>query len=406
VIVLLSKTRGLYDRDEYLLKKTTLDELPAILQVATVNVLVIFLAESVVVAGHLGKVQVVLLWVLLLFLTAAGRLIARRVARSLTPPERCLVVGDDLTCTWTAAKLRADPAINAAVVDCLSPVPETVEDEPADRVTAVADHVTARGVDRVIIAPEGLDPDTVLDTVRVVKSLGVRLSLLPRLFEVVGSSVEFDGLDGTTLLGLRRYGLPRSSRRLKRATDLAGASVALLLAAPVWIAAVVAVRATSPGPALFRQRRIGYDGRRFWMLKFRTMVDGADEQKPALEVLNEADGLFKIADDPRSTPVGRFLRRSSLDELPQLVNVLRGEMSLVGPRPLVPEDDRRIEGWERKRLQLYPGMTGMWQVFGSARIPLDEMVKIDYLYAANWSLWLDCKILLQTVPHVLRRRGL
>ncbi len=137
------------------------------------------------------------------------------------------------------------------------------------------------------------------------------------------------------------------------------------------------------------------------------MYDGADSLKAELAALNEAgEGLFKIADDPRVTKVGRFLRQSCLDELPQLVNVLRGEMSLVGPRPLVPDEDRSTEGWQRDRLLLKPGMTGHWQIFGSSRIPLPEMAKIDYLYGANWSLWLDARILLRTVPYALRRAGI
>ncbi len=137
------------------------------------------------------------------------------------------------------------------------------------------------------------------------------------------------------------------------------------------------------------------------------MVDDAEERRAALQDRNEAaDGLFKIADDPRVTPIGRFLRRTSLDELPQLINVLRGEMSLVGPRPLVPDEDSRIEGRHRRRLHLKPGMTGQWQIFGSSKIPLREMVTIDYLYVANWSLWGDVKILCRTVPYMLARRGL
>jgi lipopolysaccharide/colanic/teichoic acid biosynthesis glycosyltransferase len=137
------------------------------------------------------------------------------------------------------------------------------------------------------------------------------------------------------------------------------------------------------------------------------MVNDAERVKDDLRQLNEADGgLFKITDDPRITRVGHFLRKTSLDELPQLFNVISGDMSLVGPRPLVPDEDALIEGWERRRLAVRPGMTGLWQIFGSSRIPMQEMVKIDYLYGANWSIWLDLKILLRTVPYVLRRRGM
>ena len=208
------------------------------------------------------------------------------------------------------------------------------------------------------------------------------------------------------MLGVPRFGLSRRARVVKRAFDLTGSALLLVGLGPLLALIALAVKLTSPGPVFFRQTRIGRDAEPFAMLKFRSMIDGADRAKDGLRGRNEADGLFKIADDPRITRVGRMLRATSLDELPQLLNVVRGEMSLVGPRPLVPDEDSQIKGWHRRRLQLTPGMTGPWQVLGSTRIPLREMVKIDYLYVANWSLWEDVKIMLRTIVCVLARRGI
>jgi len=177
--------------------------------------------------------------------------------------------------------------------------------------------------------------------------------------------------------------------------------------APLFAVIVAAIKLDTRGPVFFRQTRVGRDGERFEIRKFRSMVCGADAQKAGLRGRNEAaGGLFKIAEDPRVTRVGRVLRRRSLDELPQLVNVLRGEMSLVGPRPLVADEDEQILGMDRRRLHLTPGMTGHWQILGSSRVPLAEMVKLDYLYVAGWSLWSDVKILLRTIPLVWARRGM
>ena len=181
--------------------------------------------------------------------------------------------------------------------------------------------------------------------------------------------------------------------------------MALLALAPLMAVVAVAVRLDSPGPIFFRQLRVGRGGRRFRMLKFRTMVADAEQRKAALADRNETDGFFKITDDPRITRTGRLLRKTSLDEIPQFFNVLRGEMSIVGPRPLILDEDERIVGLDRSRLHLTPGMTGPWQVLGSSRIPLSEMVSLDYVYVTNWSLWLDMKLLLRTLPHVLARRG-
>lgn len=198
---------------------------------------------------------------------------------------------------------------------------------------------------------------------------------------------------------------------VKRFMDMAGALVGLLLLAPVILAISLLIRLDSPGPVLFRQLRRGYRGRLFWVLKFRTMVVDAEQHLDDLEKNNESAGgvLFKLRDDPRVTPLGRFLRRSSLDELPQLINVLRGEMSLVGPRPLQLRDSEKLQAQDPEgyahRLQVMPGLTGPWQVGGRSEIDYMNMVKMDVAYARNWSLIWDLQIILQTFVVVLLGRG-
>jgi len=403
VAVLLSKIVGLYDRDELKLHRTTLDELPALVHLATGYALAAWLASPLLIEGNLGRDQGLGLWVLLVASSLLGRTAARAFALRITPTERCLLVGDAAAGERLAEALVEDRGSRAEIVARIDLGPEH---DLADSLGAVERAVVTFDPHRVILAPQTVDSDGVLDAIRLVKSLGVKVSLLPRVFEVVGSSVEFDDLGGMTVLGLRRFGLSRSSWRLKRAMDWLGASALVTATAPVMGIIALAIRLESKGPILFRQTRVGRDGERFEMLKFRTMVDGADAMKSDLRHRNEADGLFKIAEDPRVTRVGRLLRRTSLDEIPQLLNILRGEMSLVGPRPLVVDEDDLVHGWHRRRLHLTPGMTGHWQILGSARIPLSEMVKIDYLYVANWSLWTDLKILLRTVPYLLRRGGM
>lgn len=260
-------------------------------------------------------------------------------------------------------------------------------------------------VDRVFLAPSSSDSEPMLDALRRTMEAGVKVTIVPRLLEVVGSAVEFDIVGGVTLLGVRRSGLSRSSFLLKRATDIIGSLVGICLLAPVAALVALAIKLDSSGPVFFRQQRIGRDGKPFEMLKFRSMIDGAESQRAALEDQNESEGTFKLSRDPRVTRVGRWLRRRSIDELPQLINVLRGDMSLVGPRPLVVSEDQLIVGRDRGRLSLPPGMTGPWQVLGPARPILTEMVKTDYLYGATWSLWTDIKILLRTVTHTFSGRG-
>ena len=414
-VILASKALGLYDRDQHVVRKTTIDEIPAVIYLSVLYAMTVWLAEAVLLRGWLARPEV---FALLLASVAAffgGRLLARAVTAVATPPERCLILGNGEDAERVRTKLGSAPGVKAAVVGrlSLSPAePEGNRSRPANSITkhdALARVISDRQVERIIIAPDAHDQDEVLDVIRLIKALGVKVSVLPRLLEVVGSTSTYEDVDGLTLLGVRQYGvLSSSSKMLKRLVDIFGALVGLVLLSPLLVTLALAVKLGSRGPVFFRQRRIGRHGEHFHMLKFRSMVPNADAIKHQLRDRNEVEGggLFKIADDPRITRVGRFLRRTSLDELPQLFNVIAGSMSLVGPRPLVEDEDALIEGWHRRRLAVKPGMTGMWQIFGSSRIPMEEMVKIDYLYGANWSIWLDLKILLRTIPYVLRRRGL
>ncbi len=406
----MAKILGLYDRDHARLRKSTLDELPALLQFAALFSFLALTLAPVVFDGILGPREAIGLFLVLFAGLMTGRVAARRLADELTPPERCLFIGPAEEAMRFRQKIEHDHATNAKLVAQIelhhaSPwaAPTVAEPSLAD----ARELVRRLEIQRVIIAPHTSGGGDMLDLMRTFGAIGVRVSVIPAMLQVVGSAVEFDDVHGIAVLGVRTFSLSRSSRLVKRMFDLLGAAVVLaLLSAPMLVIALL-VKFTSHGPVFFRQERVGRTGRRFELLKFRSMVSDAEERKADLEEHNQAaEGFFKIADDPRITPVGRMLRRTNLDELPQLLNVLRGEMSLVGPRPLIPTEDQRVVGWHRRRLELTPGMTGHWQVLGSSRVPLDEMVAIDYLYVANWSLWADLKLLLRTIPYVLRARGL
>jgi exopolysaccharide biosynthesis polyprenyl glycosylphosphotransferase len=408
VIILLAKIAGLYDRDDVVIQRSTLDEAPQLFELATLTALGGWLVQAGLSEAHLRATSILAGWLALFVLLVTLRYFARELARRLAPAERVLFVGDPEAYQRLRFKLVPE---NRLGILLLGWVPfragdaENGAEEPLGEPADLPAIIARNDVHRVVVEGES-DHREMLDVVRLSKLLGLQVSLLPALLDVVGSSVQFEDVHGLRLMGIRSFGLSWSSRFVKRSLDVVGASIGLFLLSPLFLTVGAAIKLGSPGPVFFCQERVGRNGRRFGMVKFRSMVDGADALKDELRHLNEAEGLFKIADDPRITRVGRWLRRTSVDELPQLINVLRGEMSLVGPRPLVLDDDERIQGWHRQRLHLTPGMTGPWQVLGgSSRIPLDEMVKIDYLYVANWSLWNDLKIMLRTVPVVFGFRG-
>jgi len=398
LVILVFKIAGLYDREALRLVHSTLDEAPLLLQLTGLYVLSVTILQSVVVDGELGGDQILVLWVASFVAIVGARMIARWIGGRATPIERCLVIGE----RQQAERIREKLAATTTRATVVATFPLEGGDDPLDP-ESVRLIVGDLHVHRIIIAPTTTDASGVVELIRVAKAAGVQVSVLPRMLEVVGSAVEFEAIDGMTIMGVRRFGLSRSSHLLKRAFDGIATMAGLLAVAPVIVVVAIAVRLDSKGPVFFRQVRVGRDGRQFRIYKFRSMIVEADSQKDQLRSLNEVgDGMFKIAADPRVTRVGAFLRRTSLDELPQLFNVLRGEMSLVGPRPLVVDEDAQVLGLDRSRLHLTPGMTGPWQVLGT-RVPMQEMLGIDYLYVASWSLWLDVKLLLRTVRHVLRR---
>lgn len=411
VVVPVAKLIGLYDRDANVLNHTTLDEAPRLLSLAMAMALAAFIARDLYVSGDtgIGTKQLVFLITALTVLFILGRVGARILARTLSPAERLLVIGSDHDTECLRRKITLSSKIKATVVgrvplafDELPTGHSKVLGSPAELQHIVESHT----VDRIVVVPGNRHADEVSDILRAVKSIGVKLSVLPQMIGAIGWAFEADEVAGEQVMGVRGYRMTTSTQLVKRATDLVGASLLLLFAAPLMIVTAIAIKIDSRGPVFFRQSRIGRNGERFSIIKFRTMCIGADTMFGDVEHLNETEGLFKSECDPRITRIGGFLRRSHIDELPQLFNVLIGQMSLVGPRPLIPSEDVEITGWYRSRCQITPGITGVWQLHGPVAVPLDEMVKLDYVYVTTWSWWGDAKIMLRTARHVLLRRGL
>lgn len=260
-------------------------------------------------------------------------------------------------------------------------------------------------VARVVVCFSRTHPER---TTRMLKSLAgqVGVSIVPRYYELITARTNVEDLSGLPMLDIAPSSLSLGSRVLKRSFDVLASSLILLVAAPFFAVVAIIIKATSEGPVFFRQARTGRNEATFSMMKFRTMHRDAEARRDEVAHLNEMDGpLFKIQNDPRVTRVGRFLRRTSLDELPQLINVWKGDMSLVGPRPFVVDEASEIEGWARKRFEVRPGMTGLWQVSGRNELSHLELCRLDYLYVASWSFGWDLQILWQTPTTIFRGRG-
>jgi len=264
----------------------------------------------------------------------------------------------------------------------------------------------AEAVDEVLVTLPWTYHRRILSVLRECERRNVTARIVPDFFQLSLRQVEVSDLGGVPLFSLHEFSFSHGALFFKRFFDVTGAFLALLLGSPLWLLIALAIKLDSDGPILFSQERVGQDNERFHIYKFRSMHVNAEEELARLRDLNEADGpLFKIKDDPRLTRVGAFLRRTSLDELPQLLNVLMGDMSLVGPRPPLAVEVEQYQPWHRQRLSVPPGMTGLWQVSGRSELTFDEMVLLDIYYIEHWSPWLDFTILLRTIPKVILGEG-
>jgi exopolysaccharide biosynthesis polyprenyl glycosylphosphotransferase len=408
--VVLFKMYGLYERDAKRLSHSTLDDLPSLFHGLLLGCLLMWCWFVLVAPAKLVFTAILVFAGLAVVLVIAGRALTRAGFLRLVSPERVLLIGTGQSSGALIEKMRAKASLRLEPIGMVTCRKDVGEALGLPRLGCLEDVdlpslMEKQRVGRVVVADAEVEGSRLLDVLRDCKTVSVKVSLLPATFSALGPSVEVDDLQGVTVLGINPSVLSRSSRLAKRALDLLGVGVLSVVAIPVLALLAIAIKLDSRGPVFFRQERIGRGGHRFKLLKLRTMVVDAEAQRAELLAQSKDPGWLHLEHDPRITRVGRVLRLASLDELPQLWNVLRGGMSLVGPRPLVAEEDRMVDGWARGRLDLTPGITGLWQVLGRTSIPFEEMVKLDYLYVTNWSLWGDIRLILRTLPVVLRRDG-
>jgi exopolysaccharide biosynthesis polyprenyl glycosylphosphotransferase len=416
VWIVVAKLYGLYDQDEERTDHSTADDLFGVFHLITIGTWLIFAGGMLTGLARPELLRLVFFWGLAIGLVTLLRALARAFCRRrIAYIQNAVIVGAGDVGQLVARKLLQHPEYGINLVGF-------VDGEPKER-RADLEHLTLLGsperlpaivrvfdIERVVVAFSNESHEETLALVRSLNELNVQVDIVPRFFEIVGPGVDLHTIEGVPLIGLPPLRLSRSSRLLKRAVDLVVSGLGLLVLAPVFAFIALRIKLDSPGPVFFRQTRMGIGDETFQMYKFRTMSADADERKSEVAHLNmharsDGDGcLFKVPDDPRTTQFGRFLRRYSLDELPQLLNVLLGNMSLVGPRPLILDEDKQVAEWARKRLFVKPGMTGLWQVLGRSDIPFDEMTRLDYLYVINWSLGGDLSLMLRTLPAIFRAR--
>ncbi|MGH2493166.1 MAG: sugar transferase [Ktedonobacteraceae bacterium] len=361
-----------------------------------------------------SRLLVLFVWAIAIVVLCLGRFIVSSVMGLLyrrgLGETRLLVVGSGRLGKLIMQHIAANPALGFSIVGFLHDLNEEPGDFGRFKMLGTLEDlgmvIRSMQIDEVIIAlPSNLHQQSIR-SVRLCERLGTSFKLVPDLYELSLSRIDMAAIEGIPLIGIKQVSINKVQLLVTRIVDCGLAALGLLVGFPFWICIALAIKLTSPGVAVYRQTRIGREGRPFKVYKFRTMYKDAERGLDGLLERNEAQGpLFKIKDDPRITRVGKFLRRTSFDEFPQLLNVIKGEMSLVGPRPPLPQEVAQYEDWQKERLAIKPGLTGLWQVRGRSDISFDEGVLMDLYYIENWSLRLYFMILLRTIPAVLFSRG-
>jgi exopolysaccharide biosynthesis polyprenyl glycosylphosphotransferase len=413
--VVLARVHGLYDRDEERSDHSTVDDVVGVFQVVTLGTWGLFVATYVLQLPHPMLSRIIVFWFLAVLLVpllrGAMRVIGRRQDAYI---QNVIIVGSGEVAHLLESKIRKHPEYGLRMVGFVdNGADAAVNGGESVELLGGTDELPALvrdlGVDRVVIAFSSDSHEQTLEVVRATQSSDVQIDIVPRMFEVLGTNVQVHTIEGVPLVGLPVPRLSQSEKFLKRTLDLVGATLGLVVFAPFFLLTAVLIKLDSRGPVFFTQVRMGMGNRKFRVYKFRTMVRDAESRKSEIAHLNVHRAfdarMFKVANDPRITRVGRFLRRWRIDEVPQLLNVIRGEMSLVGPRPLILDEDQYVERWARRRLNLKPGMTGLWQVLGASDIPFEEMTKLDYLYVTTWSLREDLRLILLTLPALVREHS-
>jgi len=393
--IVTAKLAGLYDRDQRTVRHLTVDELPSLVVWALGSTAFITIVTapvpSLAIAGNDRLIILASTVAVGFVIRAAGRALWRH----LTPPERLLIVGEGPLAEAVVRKLELFPDIHAEVADWLANFGALWE-----RVDELDE------IDRIVVASSDLNEELLEGLLPECRVRGVKLTVVPPTRGMFGTATHLGHVADLPLLDYNTWDISGFTLALKRVGDIVLSALGLLLAAPIFVLAAIAILVTDGMPVLFRQTRGGAGGRPFTMLKFRTMVKNAEALLPELVPFDKLDDpMFKLKADPRVTPVGRLLRRTSLDELPQLVNVLRGDMSIVGPRPEQLDLVERYLPEHRFRLDVKPGITGPMQVYGRGELTFEERLAVEREYVENLSLARDVKIVLMTLPAVLGRRG-